>query len=72
MDRARKKLGKKRSLYKIKAKKKVGVLRTKKPSFAKGYGRAKRKIRDLNPDIIFDSTIGKIDSLFVNKPEQKI
>jgi len=58
MDRARKKLGKKRSLYKIKAKKKVGVLHAK-----------KKKIKDLNPDIIFDSTVGKTDTLFVNKTE---
>ena len=49
-----------------KTKRKVGVLYAKK-TFGKLKGR--KKIKDLNTDIIFDSTVGKTDTLFVDKPE---
>ncbi len=67
MDKAREKMGKKRSLFKAKTKGKVFVLRTKKALVSL---KNKSKIKDSDTDIIFDSTIGKTDSLFVNKPSQ--
>ena len=49
-----------------KTKRKVGVLHTKKTL---RQAQHKRKAKDANPDIIFDSTVGKTDTLFVDKPE---
>jgi len=58
-------IGKKR--LKIKTKKRVGILRAKK-TLRQTQG--KNKIKDSNPDIIFDSTIGETNTLFVSKPSQ--
>ncbi|MGD0576651.1 MAG: hypothetical protein ABSA74_01070, partial [Candidatus Staskawiczbacteria bacterium] len=55
-------------LRKGKAKRKAGVLRVKKMRAQKTKTKRKKKNKETNPDIIFDSTVGKTDALFVDEP----
>ena len=59
---------------KVKIKKKVvrkkkQILKTKVKIKGKILHAKKRKVKNTSPDIIFDSSIGKTDALFVSEPE---